>query len=234
MAGRDFPDATVGKGIPLSEFSPGAYLNPIWLSEELICTELTRPCGVFSCRNFLCVPNVSHGWGLDYEADLIAVTPSGYAYEIEIKTNFRDLLADRRKNKWKQGLDKRIKCFYYAVPLELLNDTKDHVDPSFGIVVVGKHRSQEGYYSRIERKPKILPHIRLTDADILKLHRLGTLRYWDMRHYGKATCIRDIQTSISGEALTPSTETTSLSPTSSSSLESQGPAISTSEPITPL
>ena len=39
----------------------------------------------FDHRANLIVPNVSWGWGLAYEADMVVVRPSGYAMEIEIK-----------------------------------------------------------------------------------------------------------------------------------------------------
>ena len=47
-------------------------------------------------RQNLVVPNVS--WGLlNYEADVVSLTPSGYATEVEIKVSKADLLADFKK-----------------------------------------------------------------------------------------------------------------------------------------
>ena len=45
-------------------------------------------------KNLIVIPNVSYGFLLWGEADLIAVTKSGYAIEGEIKASLSDLKAD--------------------------------------------------------------------------------------------------------------------------------------------
>ena len=49
-------------------------------------------------RNKLCVPNVSWGLGIDYEADLLIITKTGYCTEYEIKRSYSDFLADMKKS----------------------------------------------------------------------------------------------------------------------------------------
>jgi hypothetical protein len=58
------------------------------------------------------------GWGLRYEADLVIVTPSGYAYGVEIKTNISDL----RREKYKKSCAHNSQIFsklYFAVPRDM-------------------------------------------------------------------------------------------------------------------
>jgi len=59
-------------------------------------------------------PNVSFGFGLPYEADIIAISKSMRIHEVEVKITKADLLADARKYKWQRGLC--VDAFWYAVP----------------------------------------------------------------------------------------------------------------------
>ena len=49
----------------------------------------------FNTRVNLIVPNIYWGLGFDYELDLIIVTQSHYAWEVEIKTSISDLKAEK-------------------------------------------------------------------------------------------------------------------------------------------
>jgi hypothetical protein len=56
--------------------------------------------GMFPIPRHLCVSNVS--WSLlPYEADLIALTQSGYMIEVEIKISLSDLKREDGKAKWR-------------------------------------------------------------------------------------------------------------------------------------
>ena len=127
------------------------------------------------------VPNVSWGWGLRYEADLIAVSGSGWATEIEIKVSKSDLLRDIKKDKWihPSFRTKKIKCFYYAVP-ESLKDvalTWTDMPEGSGIIVV-----RPDGMAAIVRRARTRPDSRkLTDEEIMKLYQLVAMRYWDQR-----------------------------------------------------
>jgi hypothetical protein len=140
----------------------------------------------FSRRQWTVVPNVSWGWGLDYEADLIAISRTMRVNEIEVKISLQDLKNDVHKEKWKRGLGKRIHKFWYAVPQELVADAialklpegtiqgvigiwptdKAHDFPRSKIVQVARPRADA-------RKA--------TDKEVSELYRLGYLRYWDLR-----------------------------------------------------
>jgi hypothetical protein len=151
-------------------------------TEKSICDVLVRRGQAFCCRRMLCVANVSFGFGLDHEADLIAVTGSGYAYEVEIKISSYDLRKDAEKGKWRRGLDPRIKRFYYAVPEELVDDALK-TDERFGVVKVFRHDAGSDLaYTGVVRRAKDLPgHRAVTAEEVQTLHRLNSLRYWDLR-----------------------------------------------------
>src|SRR5690606_3456699 len=86
----------------------------------------------FGSRQHLIVPNVSWGFGLNYEADLVVVTKAGYAKEIEIKVSRADLLKDKEK---KHNHDcSKFKELYFAIPERLLKD-KEHIPERAGIIV---------------------------------------------------------------------------------------------------
>lgn len=76
---------------------------------------------LFNQRNDIIVPNVS--WGLlPYEADLLAIKPSGRVTEIEIKRSLADLKADFRKHH--QHDYNSVYRFYYCVPEALVEKAK--------------------------------------------------------------------------------------------------------------
>jgi hypothetical protein len=130
------------------------------------------------------VPNVSWGWKLRYEADLIAISSAGCCVEIEIKVNKYDLLNDNKKEKWQNGLDKRISRFYYAVPVELKDLAIGLAAPKgFGVVVVKPGRFPISLpVAEIVLSAQKIPKARKPSQDeIVKLLHLGVMRYWDIR-----------------------------------------------------
>lgn len=55
-----------------------------------------RNCGMWNKRSDIMIPNLS--WGLlQYEADFVVVSKSGYLTEVEIKRSYSDFLADFKK-----------------------------------------------------------------------------------------------------------------------------------------
>ena len=72
----------------------------------------------FDYRRNIIVSNVS--WGMNiHECDLLVLTKSGYATEVEIKISKSDILRD--KNKIHGHIHKKIKKLYFAVPENLRN-----------------------------------------------------------------------------------------------------------------
>jgi hypothetical protein len=134
----------------------------------------------YYAKQFVVVPNVSYGL-LPWEADLLCCSKNGYLTEIEIKISLSDWKADLEKRKWQQhNALKLIKKFYYAAPRELAQRWAEiDMRPNAGVIAV-----DEGERGKIEiiRAATVGEHRRLTETEMLKLSRLGCLRYWDLRH----------------------------------------------------
>jgi hypothetical protein len=125
------------------------------------------------------VPNVSWGMGL-HECDLLIVSSAGYATEIEIKVSASDLKKDATKSH--QHLSTKIKCLFFAVPEKLLKYT-DLIPERAGIICVRERKEVPGmYYQEIIRPAQANKQARaFTQAEMLRLYRLGALRIWDLK-----------------------------------------------------
>lgn len=144
---------------------------------------LTRQGGPICRRRWLAVPNVYWGWGLSYEADLIAISKNGYCTEVEIKVSKQDLRADFEKAKWRPGMhDPRISRMYYAVTEPLQDLALELVPKEFGIIVAKAGRNEtsppNAFVVRVAKKRDGAQKV--SDADIQTLQRLGVIRYWDI------------------------------------------------------
>lgn len=72
-----------------------------------------RNSGIWNKRQDIFIPNLS--WGLlNYEADLVIITKSGYLTEVEIKRSWADFKADFKKGH--EHDDPRVCHFHYCVP----------------------------------------------------------------------------------------------------------------------
>lgn len=71
-------------------------------------------------------------------ADVVLVSKSGYAYEIEIKCSVNDFNKDAKKHKWKKPRN-QVKCFFYAVPAEIADRVE--VPEHAGLIVLHDDRS---------------------------------------------------------------------------------------------
>lgn len=153
---------------------------------------VARHFGTF--RNII-VPNVSHGFGPCglWEMDLAIMTGSGYLYEVEIKTSVADLRRDQKKQRWTipvwlERFESIVSRYYVAIPesvLKKLNGSHDCFPECAGILAIDDAPSQ---YSRVRmvRPTSKKRGRKLTDGEMLKLARLGTIRYWT-RHSSKIT-----------------------------------------------
>lgn len=154
-----------------------------------IMRALTRLNGLVPARRYVCCPNVS--WSmLPWEADLIAMSESGYLTEVEIKISHSDLKRDMKKAKHQRvngwGSD-RIKFFYYAMPAKVhalaeAAGTLDLLPAHAGVVVVERGLIPNGHSDRCVVK-KIAEAQRarpMRDGEKLELYRLISFRYWDM------------------------------------------------------
>ena len=131
----------------------------------------------FNPRKYIIVPNVS--WGLDlHECDLLLLTGSGYAYEIEIKISKGDLVKDKLKKH--EHRSNRISRLYFALPTSLM-EFKDVVPLHAGILEV-EEKAYYGRYRIVEhRAPEIKNEYKFTLEERAKLGRLGTMRIWNLK-----------------------------------------------------
>lgn len=148
----------------------------------------------FHIRQNLIVPNVS--WGMSnnngclHECDVLVLTPSGYATEIEIKISKGDLLQDMNKrHAHKHNL---IRRFYYAVPEKLKEIALNVIPERAGLLVVSEIEAtkykwlKNGGNIPIPYKYRRLTTVReaeinknavkWNDGERYQLARLGTLR----------------------------------------------------------
>lgn len=168
------------------------------LTERLIAQLLMQE--IFPARKWLGVRNVSWGFeGLGYEIDLVVVSSSDYAYEIEIKVSLADLRRDLKKDKHKRppptgrghlplfdGAQKPplFRGMYYAMPLTVWEKVKDDPPLPMGagvIVIQPRHRWQEidgAWMAEKLSDPTMSPAAKLSLEQKFALARLGALRQW--------------------------------------------------------
>lgn len=131
-------------------------------------------------RKYVIVPNVS--WGISrpgigelHECDILALSLSGYATEIEIKITKGDLLKDAEKPHAHDS--SFIKKLYFAIPEKLLEVAKENIPKRAGIMVVTKSRNSEGFETRIVRKAKTNKDaVQWIEDERNQLMRLGCMR----------------------------------------------------------
>ena len=129
----------------------------------------------FNPRVNLIVPNVWWGMGLNYEIDMLVVTPANYCYEVEVKVSNSDIKADLKK--WNAHNGRFIKRLYFAIP-DYLN-TK-HIPERAGILTVYSRNNR--LCCKCTRDPEINGVVaKITDKDRYKIARLGALRIWSLK-----------------------------------------------------
>lgn len=140
----------------------------------------------FSPRVNLIVPNVS--WGFySHECDLLLISKSGYATEIEIKISQADLKADLKK---KHGhINNKIKYLYFALP-EYLESYIEYVPEHAGIILVGEREGkkyrwlcQYSYKAncKIIRSPQKQGNYKLSIEEQSHIGKLGAMRIWGLK-----------------------------------------------------
>lgn len=140
------------------------------------------------------VPNVNSL--LMFEADMLIVTPSGYATGFEIKVSLSDLKADFKKKQHlnmndifhqsitrKEWFFKKFKYFNYAVPVSLQNASLELIPEFCGLWVM----SEDKGFSMV-REPKVLFDYKWSDREMLILAWHGTMRLYKLK-----SRIRDLE-----------------------------------------
>jgi len=137
----------------------------------------------FDIRRNLIVSNVH--WGISYnhnllhECDILSLSKSGYATEIEIKISKSDLLKD--KNKPHKHDHPLIANLYFAVPAKLKELALSEIPERAGLILVeskyNKYLGKDFMHIHVVRSPiRNKGCIKWDDVLIMKLARLGTLR----------------------------------------------------------
>ena len=137
----------------------------------------------FDIRQNIIVPNVYWGIrGLDYEADLVVLRPSGYAIEIEIKVTAADIRADLKKQHAHGS--KLFKELWFAAPAEL-SGHRD-IPARAGIISIEPCKSSSwqpnGYVARRIRVAQTNKSaVKWSEQRRLELCRLATMRVWSLK-----------------------------------------------------
>ena len=135
----------------------------------------------------LIIPNIYYGMGIYHECDLLVLTNSGYATEIEIKVSKQDLKKDLEKTH--RHHSNKIKCLYFAIP-EKLVDCIEYIPKHAGILKVSEGFVSTGIGEETEwskiveeiRKPTIGTNsYKFSDKERYKLARLGAMRILSLK-----------------------------------------------------
>jgi hypothetical protein len=127
-------------------------------------------------RSNLVVPNVSWGMGL-HECDILVLTRSNYAREIEIKISASDFKNDLNKSHGHKH--PKIKSLVYAVPKKLENFARTHLPTGAGLWVVCRDFTNNEISHRVyvRVKPEINKNCqKWSTIERNELARLGALR----------------------------------------------------------
>ena len=125
-------------------------------------------------RQTLIVPNIYWGMGLNYECDIVKLSSSNYATEIEIKVSRQDLLKDKDKNH--NHFSNLFKFLYFAVPEKLQELALKEIPIRAGLFIVGKNKYDRLFVREI-RKPLLNKTCRQwTKEERYKLAELGSMR----------------------------------------------------------
>jgi hypothetical protein len=151
-----------------------------WTSDEIECAVAK----FYGVRQNIIVPNVSWGFGyLGHECDMLIVSGSGYATEIEIKISKSDLKRDLSKgHNHKSDL---IKSLFYAVPIELFECAVEFLPKDVGIMTIEMiYPLQFIPFTKTTiarpctRKDRFR---KITERELMQLMRLGCMRIFTLK-----------------------------------------------------
>lgn len=161
----------------------------------------TRLMRYFDYTKNLIVPTVTANGLLMFEADLLVLTPAGYATVVETKVSKSDLKNDLQKKHIKvvdkpfitqygklvdiEYYYKNLKYFYYAVPKKLEKCALEQIPEFCGLLIVDIETvpatteytsEQKIQICRQVREPKILFKKAWSKEEQFNIARLGTMR----------------------------------------------------------
>ena len=173
----------------------GCYLQETSLTQQSIAMKITERAlqiaiaRYYDTRKHIVVPNVSHAF-FNHECDVLVLTASGYATEIEIKISAADLRKDFTKRKHQIKRPDQISRLFYCVPEKLLDLAMQIIPEQYGIITF---RLYEPLYAggpeRLLLKQQRQAEKRLnskpwSDKDKVALLRNFHIKSWDYI-YGK-------------------------------------------------
>ena len=147
----------------------------------------------FGIRQNLSVPNVSWGIGI-YECDVLVLTKTGYAYEVEIKISRSDLLRDSRKRHQHWDWQNRIRKFWFAIPEKLVSESTS-IPNRAGVLAVNRF----GQVREIRPASINASARKLEPDEQYKLARLGVLRMWALKKKVLALKAAQVRLPFDGE-----------------------------------
>jgi len=130
----------------------------------------------FSMKEYIAVPNVYWGLGINYEIDMfICNKKSKICSEIEIKISKSDLKADKKKKH--QHSDPRVSKLWFAVPKHLEEYALKNIPENAGLFVI-EYINDPLLTSITEVKKPIRrkDYVKLDEKSYLKLLELGVMR----------------------------------------------------------
>ena len=116
--------------------------------------------------------------GLNYEADLLVLTPRGYCTEIEIKVSKADLKADF--NKAHTHNSRLCHSLYYAFP-DSMGDCIPLIPEHAGIIIVIENPKCTWERIKVVRYAKKNKNPVWSDNKRLELLRLAYMRVWTLK-----------------------------------------------------
>lgn len=152
-----------------------------------------RNCGLWNKRSDIMIPNLS--WGLlDYEADFVIISKSGYMTEVEIKRSLEDFKADFHKSHTHDA--EQVYYFYYCVPEKIYDKAIDFLrycklgnsNLDYPAVLYYTETGQivnTGFGNKYSKGK----HRKLFIEEILQVARLGQLRYWNLLEKRFEDCV---------------------------------------------
>ena len=137
----------------------------------------------FNLMSYLVVPNVWYGFSLNHECDLLAISKSGYATEIEIKISVADVKKDLDKKH--NHKDEKIKYLWFAMPDKIYEKSLQYIPERAGILTLSKRDDTyfgDGYIQVFEKRTAIAEKYtnKITDVELKNLQRLMAMRYWSL------------------------------------------------------
>jgi len=123
----------------------------------------------FGVRQNIVVPNVFWSFFI-HEVDILSLSLSNYATEVEIKVSKSDLLADAKKKHNHEST--LIKYLYFAVPDYLAEFALEHIPKRAGLFSVS--RSVTGYRTLDAEKNDIAR--KWSEKQVYDLLRVGVMR----------------------------------------------------------